>query len=280
MSRCHVCGKNETSQPVCIHCGKTYCRDHISRDNHPCFGNPGMGKKVYVGAWNDNLNPSYFEEDGFDEEMEEMMRKKEKLENPGVLNLFTSSPTLCIIVACILFFILINVFPKTLSYLVFIPNTTFIMYRPWTIITHMFLHGDFNHLLFNMLALYFFGTFLEKRIGKKLFVLVYFLSGLFAVFVYSLFSPNPVLGASGAIYGILATVAVLDPSLRVIVFIFPMKIVHAVILFAAIDLFSGIVLSGLSPVAHFAHLGGLFFGLIAGYFIKKKGLDRGRTRYW
>lgn len=281
MSRCHVCGKKETAQPVCLGCGKTYCSDHIDREKHPCFETPGRNtKRVYVGAWNHELKPAFFEEDGFDRQMNHIKQEKKKLEKPSLLNVFKSSPTLSIIIICTLIFILVHLIPTSISYMIYYPSIEYTIRMPWTLITHMFLHQSLDHLLFNMLGLFIFGSFLEKRIGPKLFTIVYILSGLGAVLGYSLFSHSFVLGASGAIYGIIATVAVLDPNMTIIVYIIPMKIKYAVILFALLDLFNGIALAGMSPIAHFAHLSGLLFGIVFGIIIRKNGWDRGRERRW
>ena len=148
--------------------------------------------------------------------------------------------------------------------------------EPWTIVTSMFLHNDFFHLVFNMLALYFFGTYLTQLVGEGRFLVTYFLGGLLGggcYILYGLYAPgaNPyvlVIGASGAIFALGGALAVLRPNAKVIVFPIPAP----VSLWAAvIGIF--FVLTFLSiwlPIAWQAHLGGLVLGLIAGFFFRKR----------
>jgi membrane associated rhomboid family serine protease len=135
-----------------------------------------------------------------------------------------------------------------------------VLYRPWTLVTYMFLHGGFGHLFFNMLGLYFFGPRLEDRLGGRPFLTLYFLSGLGgAVFSFLFARQYPVVGASGAVYGVLLGFAMFWPRERIYLWmIIPVEAWLLAVLLVAGSLWAGV--SGTaSRTAHFAHLGGLVF---------------------
>jgi membrane associated rhomboid family serine protease len=136
-------------------------------------------------------------------------------------------------------------------------------FKPYQLVTHMFTHGGLAHILFNMFALWSFGSLLEKFWGPKRFLIFYLVCGLAAA-VAQLFLQNaPAVGASGAIMGLFAAFAYLFPNTQLIIFPFPVPIKAkiAVAIMAAIDLFGGVNPTG-SNIAHFAHLGGLVMGFI------------------
>jgi membrane associated rhomboid family serine protease len=233
-------------------------------------------------------------------------------------------------------------------------------FEPYQFITYMFMHGGFSHILFNMFALWMFGTVLEQVWGPKKFLLYYVITGIGAALVHYLvfyfeitpvlnsidgFLANPdlatlqqfatnhkfnlsrssdeleqafnafqlnyrslqqdpnnmqamqesvnfvasyrehflnlpvVVGASGAIYGLLLAFGMLFPNSLVYVYFFiPMKAKWFVIIFGAIELFSGFWYQN-SNVAHFAHLGGMIFGFFLIMYWKKKE-NRHRTNHW
>lgn len=156
----------------------------------------------------------------------------------------------------------------------------------WQLFTYMFVHGDITHLLFNMIALAIFGTALERAVGSKEFLLMYFsvgvLSGLFSVIVYFLlgrmqlrlgFQPYyfyvSLVGASGAIYGLLFAYAVVFP--RSVIFIWgiiPLPAPLMVLIYALIEFGSQFLSS--SNVAHMTHLAGFAFAWL--YFIVRMGV--------
>lgn len=177
-----------------------------------------------------------------------------------------SSPSMAIIYLCIFSFILQIVIPGYFEALMLVPGL--ILARPWTLVTHMFLHVDFFHIFFNMMVLFFFGPELERRAGKNGFLSVFFVAGIVAALGYSLTSsPSAaVVGASGAIMGIFAALTVIAPEMRVYVYFIPMRIWHALILFVLIDF---IYLGSNDMVAHTAHLSGVLVGLLMGYRIKQ-----------
>lgn len=195
------------------------------------------------------------------------------------------SPSMTLIAICVLAY-LINIFLYILSpYLgtlyvqTFRFDPTYLLNRPWTLGTYIFMHNDFTHLLFNMLVLFFFGPALELRAGKKQMIGIFFTAGILSAIGHAFMStpllgisPAPVVGASGAIYGVFAALAVLEPDLRVYVYFIPMRIKHALVLFALIDF---LMIHSSDMVAHIAHLSGLFVGLYMGYRVKKI-----QERFW
>ena len=148
--------------------------------------------------------------------------------------------------------------------------------KPWQLVTYMFMHGGFGHLFFNMYTLYIFGSVLERVWGTKKFLLFYFVTGIGAALVhivvqYLTGSFALTVGASGAIYGILMGYAMLYPD-SVLTLLFPpvsLKAKWFVLIFAGIELLMGIT-GTQAGVAHFAHLGGLIFGLLLMLYWKKK----------
>lgn len=149
-------------------------------------------------------------------------------------------------------------------------------FYPFQIVTSMFTHLDLAHLFFNMLGLYFFGPLIESRIGSKKMLIGYLLGGIFSALVYLGFysfylnSGFKLLGASGALFTILVMSAVFYPKAP-IQLIFPpvrMQLAVAIIIYIAIDVymfFSG----SRSGIAHLAHLGGAFMGLVLGMMWRK-----------
>ena len=141
-----------------------------------------------------------------------------------------------------------------------------VLTEPWTLITYQFLHGGTTHIFFNMLALFFFGPRLETRLGNRHFIALYLISGLIGAIVhilYTLVSAGglyvPMVGASGAVYGVLLAYASFWPRDKVLIwFVIPVEVRVLVIGFTVISLFSG--LRGGGNIAHFAHLGGFLGG--------------------
>lgn len=163
-------------------------------------------------------------------------------------------------------------------------------FKPYQLVTHMFMHGGFWHLFFNMYTLVFFGSILERIWGSRKFLLFYFVTGLGAALCHNLvlhlqidaaiakeaynvagrIMATPTVGASGAIYGVLLGYGMLFPN-NVIQLIFPpiaLKAKWFVVIFGVIELITGLTGMG-GNVAHFAHLGGMIFGLILILYWKK-----------
>ncbi|MFA5445384.1 MAG: rhomboid family intramembrane serine protease [Bacteroidales bacterium] len=184
----------------------------------------------------------------------------------------------------------------------FYPASAF--FKPWQIVTHIFMHGNFGHLLFNMYALWMFGSVLEQLWGPKKFLLYYLVTGLGAAALhmgvqwieasslvnainengadamnalarYRILMNTPTVGASGAVYGILLAYGMLFPNneLRIIFLPIALKAKYFVIIFAVIELILGLIGGG--NIAHFAHLGGMIFG----YFLIRYWKKRNRLYY-
>ena len=135
----------------------------------------------------------------------------------------------------------------------------------WQGITYMFLHGNFFHLAINMYILWMFGRELEYLWGTKEFYKYYFICGIGAALIYSFFNMNstiPVVGASGAIFGILLAFGMTFPRTKLIIFplLIPIDAKYAVWIFGIMELL--FLFQGGGNVAHLAHLGGLAVGYI------------------
>lgn len=134
----------------------------------------------------------------------------------------------------------------------------------WQFITYTFLHSihDPWHIVINMLALWMFGSEVERAMGTKKFLTMYFTAGVFAGIFCCIFTPNnPILGASGAIFAVEIAFAMFFPNTTVIFFIFPMKAKYLIMIFVGITIFNCLMPAG-GNVAHFAHLGGLLYGFL------------------
>ena len=146
-------------------------------------------------------------------------------------------------------------------------------FRPVQLVTHMFMHGNMGHLFFNMLALFFFGPNVESIWGPKKFLFFYLFCGVGAMVLHILLGGNSsVVGASGAITGVLIAFASLFPNAQVMLLIppIPMKAKYLVLIILGIDLFFGLSHSS-TGIAHFAHLGGALFGFLLIQYWKKSG---------
>lgn len=139
----------------------------------------------------------------------------------------------------------------------------------WRYVTSIFLHGSTTHLLFNLFALFFFGLVLEKTIGTKRFIYTYLSTGIIANIISVNFYTSS-LGASGAIYGVIGTVAVLRPMMMVFSFgaIIPMFL--AAIVYVAADILRALGAFGPTNVGSIAHLSGIFLGFIIGFYLRAK----------
>jgi len=164
-----------------------------------------------------------------------------------------------------------------LEYFSFVPTLAFS--QPWRFLTSIFLHANFAHLFYNMLALFFFGLYLERLVTQKIYLTVFFISGIFGniLFLLTTFDPSiPAVGASGAVYGIIGALAALRPFAIVYVYFAPMPLIVMAFIWALIS-FIGIFVP--SQIAHAAHLSGLITGYLIGYFLKKRERKRYVTRY-
>lgn len=165
-----------------------------------------------------------------------------------------------LIVANVVMFFLTLFAPELTRLFAYIP--ILVLYRPWTIITYMFLHAGLTHIGFNMFALFIFGRRLEERMGGRQFLWLYFLSGIMGAVLSLPFTPRaPIVGASGAVYGVMMGFALYWPRARIYIFgILPLEAGTFVVLMTLLSLYSG--WQGGGNVAHFAHLGGFLGGFL------------------
>lgn len=182
-----------------------------------------------------------------------------------------------LIVANILIYIVTFYFARsTFDYLAIFPLKSG-QFAIWQPVTSMFLHGGLLHILFNMICLWSFGNALERVLGSKKFLILYFVSGLIGSALWMFLGTGPAVGASGAICGLFAAFLFVAPESKVLLFfLIPMKLKYAVYGFAAISLIFG-VMSLFNPsagggVGHFAHLGGMIGGYLIGYYWRAKNL--------
>ena len=172
------------------------------------------------------------------------------------------------IVFCTAVFLFDSVFPIWETF-AFTPAYAFS--QPWTFISSIFLHANFEHLFFNMFALFFFGLYLESRVTEKEFLFIFFLAGIFGNIAYWLASPSgiiPAIGASGAVYGVMGMLAVLYPGLVVYFFgVAPMPMIFAAAMWFLLELTGMFVPSN---IAHEAHLAGLIVGVLYGLYVRKQ----------
>lgn len=151
--------------------------------------------------------------------------------------------------------------------LMFVP--ALVLSRPWSIITYMFLHGSLGHIFFNMLALFFFGPRLEARLGSRRFLGLYLASGVMGALASFTNPMIGVIGASGAVYGVMFGFAHYWPREVVHIWgVLPVEVRWLVVGMTVLSLVSGFGGAG-DGVAHFAHLGGFL-----GAWIYLKVLDR------
>ncbi|MCK4263148.1 MAG: rhomboid family intramembrane serine protease [Dehalococcoidia bacterium] len=183
---------------------------------------------------------------------------------------FNLSAIWFLIAANILIFVVTLIRPQVIFSLGLTP--ALLLRQPWTVITNLFVHGGFSHVLFNMISLFFLGSFLIRLVGESDFLKVYFAGGLLGNIFYIFLGPSltPGIGASGAIFALGGVLMVVAPKLRVLVFPIPLPIP----LWAAMSFFL-VISFFLRGIAWQAHLGGLLLGLMAGYFFKR----RRRTYY-
>ena len=219
-------------------------------------------------------------------------------------NVPTVTKNLIIINVIVFVATLINEQFMTATFALFYPSSPY--FHWWQIVTHMFMHGGFWHIFFNMYTLLIFGCVVERIIGSKKFLVFYFICGLGAAALHlgveciqmqsfmngaaagsasavqsiSALRMTPTVGASGAIYGVLLAYAMLFPESRMTL-IFPPVTLSAkwmVVAFAAIELVTGVT-GWASGIAHFAHLGGMLIGWLLILFWKKRGTLFDRDSY-
>lgn len=168
-------------------------------------------------------------------------------------------------VACVIIFIIQNIFPGFTELMVLNSGALY-EGQYWRYLTAIFLHGSVVHLFYNLFALFFFGLSLERLIGSKRFLIVFFLSGIIGNIIAVNFYPSS-LGASGAIYGILGCLTVISPFMFVWAFGLILPMFLAVIFWVLGDIM-GVFGIGGSDVGYMAHLSGVAVGILFGLFFR------------
>lgn len=171
-----------------------------------------------------------------------------------------------LLIANVAIFFLQQVLPGFLEkWGLFETNHAVFQFQIWRFVTYMFLHGGVSHILFNMLGLWIFGTQIEALWGQRVFLLYYFVCGLGGSILYAIFAlfgigGGAMIGASGAIMGLLLAYGMTYPNNKIFIMgIIPIKAKYMVVLYGMMDLLS--IPKG-DGVAHLAHLGGLIAGFI------------------
>lgn len=158
-------------------------------------------------------------------------------------------------------------------------GTITVGFQPWQLVSYAFLHANFAHLFFNMFGLWMFGRIVEEVWGEARFLLFYAVcvigAGITQVLVLYFFSqgqPEPTIGASGGVFGILLAFGMMFPNARVMLLIppIPMTAKWLVVGYGALELFFGVTGTE-AGVAHFAHLGGMAFGFVLLMYWRNQG---------
>ena len=198
-------------------------------------------------------------------------------------NYFQTPPVvLNLIIINVLIFMATALLPKAdntiMEYCALSLGTPF--FHVYQFITYMFLHVNFEHIFFNMFALWMFGRTLEYELGQKRFLTYYMVCGIGAALIQYLTAlafgefPLVLVGASGAVMGLLLAFGVLHPNAVIMLLIppIPMKAKWFVVIYGVIELFLG--WRGVGNVAHFAHVGGMLWGFLLLQWWKQRGIIR------
>lgn len=162
------------------------------------------------------------------------------------------------------------------------PNLVFGNGYIWQIVSYMFLHGGMFHIFLNMYALLLFGSHIEHLWGSKKFLLYYFFTGVGAgLLILGInmaagepAASIPTIGASGAVFGLLLAFGVLFPDVEILLFfVLPIKAKFLVIMYGAIEFYSLVTMGTSSSVSHVGHLGGIIFGLIFFFIMRRRGIE-------
>jgi membrane associated rhomboid family serine protease len=258
----------------CHYCGGSFCAEHRLPENHGC---PGLEE------WDD---PSGVFDSGFDDSVHGGGGREAAfpyVPAGGPLGYLLGNPPYPFLALMwVTFFaqFVVSVFvSRQLASTLFVLSTDHPAYV-WTWITSVFAHGSPGHILINSIVLYFFGPIVERRVGTRAFVALFFVAGILAGLgqigtALALGEVSGVVGASGAIMAIMGVLTVLNPNLRVyLYFILPVPLWLLTVGFAGYSVFialgGGI---GAGGVAHLAHLVGLVVGLGYGEKLKREGTD-------
>ncbi len=303
MAECSFCGKEVTIPYTCGYCNDSFCSDHRLPENHNCEGLEELDKEskekgeIYRGV-NENLKtePIKIEENQRRKFTTPPLNQKRGSEGhpyrrdtsggSGVLDFlkhfFLKDTTSKLLLAIILAFIgqLVTQAFVGQSYLEYIaPSYSTFLQRPWTLVTSIFAHGSFGHMLINGIVLFFIGPALERRIGGSKFLMLFLGAGVISTLGQVLITQpaGVVLGASGAIFGILGTLTILSPKMPIFLFfIVPLPLWTFTLGYGLLEAILAFTGSG-SGIAHLAHFIGILvgagYGLIARRNMKSRSSD-------
>ncbi len=285
MAECSKCGK-ESMSFTCRYCGKKFCSSHRLPENHDC-----EKMEEEVERQREETDRWFQEKDVRDDLKPNEPRKPSALED--MAKTLTGSATLGIITITVLAFLVQGYSSGFTDLMLLNPSLDAILSRPWTLVTVMIVHAGFFHIFANMVTFYFFGTPLERIVGRRDLLVFYIGSGVLASIGYVVFrnillqfygstlggvpTLGVAVGASGAVVAVFAAIAVLYPEAEVLLYFFiPMKIRTALYLFAGVEGINlltktvGITLPLIGNFASSAHLTGLLVGVWYGRRLRQK----------
>ncbi|MFB6180745.1 MAG: rhomboid family intramembrane serine protease [Candidatus Nanohalobium sp.] len=300
MGECSKCG-DKAMTFTCRYCGDKFCSEHRLPENHDC-----KGLEEGVEEEKEEKKKWFEEKESKEKQEERTVTASRRRSKPGILqtvwNTLKSNITYTIIAVTVLSFLLQQV-PGFTELFLLSAEAEAVLYRPWTLLTTMLLHGGLLHLAANMITFYFFGTPVEKVAGRHEVLKLYLGAGAASSLAHVAFrnllrfihgaempvinflgmqmggvpTMLPAVGASGAVFAFVGAVAMLYPRTEVLLyFIIPMRIksaVQAFAGFAAINLLlklAGIQLPVIGMFASSAHLAGLAVGLWYGKKLREK----------
>lgn len=179
--------------------------------------------------------------------------------------------TYLLILANVLVFLLVFSMPEAMQEYVFelLSFSAAGAFQPWKWFTSLFMHVSASHLFFNMLGLYFFGKILEKEVPAQWFLGIFFVAGLLGNFAFMFTSPSPVVGASGAMFGVMGAAMFLSPLKKVYLYVFPLPLAVVAIAFTVFEsfvvYFQPEEFIG-NDVANIAHVAGIITGAVFAFF--------------
>ncbi len=286
MANCDVCGKEVTLPFKCRYCGGTFCPTHRLPENHSCKEFKKVKPPERERISRDVIPERRAEWTPPPMEIRyEIRPPTSSRKRPSFWRDFVFRQASMVILLVIFIAFIVQLIAQValgpayyrlgdhgtfLYYLT--PSQATVLARPWTLLTSIFLHAGFLHLLVNGMVLFFFGPALEMRIGRRRFLYLFLGAGILATAVQLLFIPSDIviLGASGAILGVLGTLTILAPRLPVLLFFFiPMPLWMVTVGFGAISVILAFFAPG-GSIANIAHLTGIVVGLTYGYKLKRE----------
>ncbi len=207
----------------------------------------------------------------FDDVYNEWVQIDRQVSDPIVINF--GKFTLIFILINVLVYVLSAFFPLVQ---LFAMNRVY-MFQLWRWVTSLFFHFSITHLLFNMISLFIFGNIIERRLGSRNFLLLYFLSGIFGNVGFLLFSSPYTFGAgaSGSIFGLIGAATILYPNLVLYINFIPLPLKVAGPLMALGEFI--LLLGARDGIAHSAHVFGFVVGIVLAFYLRRRELEYSRS---